>query len=665
MLKANSFVLSFSKSIIFHRKTRMKKVLVIVLLVASALSQSFAQVQLYAPEIKVQDTGTNGYIGIDTDTPIHPLSINLGDTETQVMPGLSVYRDNVWSRGIQLVSGPGDGDGRSFTEWNGGFSSWWSIGFHSRLNDKTTGLFDTRVGSFHLTGNIYMLGHPGTASLTNNIYRNYNPATLEYSNWLLYDQSKHATTIHMRDAGGIDMYGTKTAGAIDWQHMFGFDAPDGYVYFPTGKVGIGTTEPDLPLTIQGDGSTYMNVKANDGDQAILVGADATNGGIISTVTNHDLQLRAGGNDTKMIIKANGRVGIGIGTATPAATFQVARGTAPNGTAAFGGSERYSHFNIGSNEDTYIRGGKLSSDVILNDGTGAGYVGIGLANPGYKLHVSDRMKLDGSQAGMWVEAGNGSSDDWFIGREGNNLRFWRNGNKITMLPDGKVGIGTSSPDQELTVKGGGSSFMNIKSTNHELLVGADPLGGFITTMSNADLRLGAGGYYGRMTIGKNGNVGIGYGSVGYKLAVNGTVAKPGGGSWQSTSDRRLKKNIADFEHGMDIINKVRPISYQYTGQEEMPTDQEYIGVIAQELQEIAPFMVGSFTGSDSVEYLTVDPSAFNFILINAVKEQQTVIEEQKELYDEQKALIEELQADLAALRRELGLKEKKKPKKNKK
>ena len=61
------------------------------------------------------------------------------------------------------------------------------------------------------------------------------------------------------------------------------------------------------------------MRANNGTFEVLLGADAA-GGIVSTMTNHDLQLRAGGNDTKVVIKADGRLGVGI--ATPSNRFHV-------------------------------------------------------------------------------------------------------------------------------------------------------------------------------------------------------------------------------------------------------------------------------------------------------------------------------------------------------
>lgn len=49
-----------------------------------------------------------------------------------------------------------------------------------------------------------------------------------------------------------------------------------------------------------------------------------------------------------------------------AVLDVGRGTGVDGTALFLGTEYNSHFNYSTGENTYIRGGKSFSDVILND-----------------------------------------------------------------------------------------------------------------------------------------------------------------------------------------------------------------------------------------------------------------------------------------------------------
>lgn len=90
----------------------------------------------------------------------------------------------------------------------------------------------------------------------------------------------------------------------------------------SGALGIGTTTPSRPLTIESGAGTFLNVRSTavGGPFEVLLGADST-GGIVSTMTNHDLQLRAGNNDPKLVIKANGNVG--VGTQNPDAKLVVA------------------------------------------------------------------------------------------------------------------------------------------------------------------------------------------------------------------------------------------------------------------------------------------------------------------------------------------------------
>ncbi|MBI1288057.1 MAG: hypothetical protein GC178_10835 [Flavobacteriales bacterium] len=122
----------------------------------------------------------------------------------------------------------------------------------------------------------------------------------------------------------------------------------------------------------------------------------------------------------------------------------------------------------------------------------------------------------------------------------------------------------------------------------------------------------------LTINQNGNVGIFATSPTYALQVNGTAAKTGGGSWTATSDRRLKQDINEYSDGLEALMQIRPVTYHYNEKSGYDTEPEYVGVIAQELQEIAPYMVGNFE-KDGTEYLNVDNSAMTYMLINAVKE----------------------------------------------
>jgi hypothetical protein len=93
-----------------------------------------------------------------------------------------------------------------------------------------------------------------------------------------------------------------------------------------------------------------------------------------------------------LITGTGRVG--IGKPAPTAQLDVVRGNAPDGTAIFRGTTHVSHFNYSLAEDTYIRGGKFGSNVIINDVAGLGNVIIGLGTATEKLHVFGNIKASG-------------------------------------------------------------------------------------------------------------------------------------------------------------------------------------------------------------------------------------------------------------------------------
>jgi Chaperone of endosialidase len=111
-----------------------------------------------------------------------------------------------------------------------------------------------------------------------------------------------------------------------------------------------------------------------------------------------------------------------------------------------------------------------------------------------------------------------------------------------------------------------------------------------------------------------------------LYVAGAASKPGGGPFSAPSDARIKKDVVELTQGLEELDQVRPVRFKYNGLGGTREDgKEYVGVIAQDLERTLPWMVGRQprklrpTDARPTDLAEVDPAAFTYLLINAVKE----------------------------------------------
>jgi hypothetical protein len=112
----------------------------------------------------------------------------------------------------------------------------------------------------------------------------------------------------------------------------------------------------------------------------------------------------------------------------------------------------------------------------------------------------------------------------------------------------------------------------------------------------------------------GRVGVKTASPTFDLEVTGTAAKTGGGSWSSTSDRRLKENIqdADIDLCYDTVKTIPLRRFKWRddleGFSEYQKDKNVLGWIAQEVEEYMPKSIntiGEKYGIDDVKFLNND------------------------------------------------------------
>lgn len=264
---------------------------------------------------------------------------------------------------------------------------------------------------------------------------------------------------------------------------------------------------------------------------------------------------------------------------------------------------------------------------------SGNVGVGIDAPTEKLEVDGNFKL--------VNAGN----DATFRTSSSNLFIEKDKAMGTTLIDisPRPGDGTSN-----------AKFRFFRTTNTTGNAAFDVHVGNNTSAVNTSFSGNGDSFINRLS----GNVGIGTNAPTQKLSVDGTAGKPGGGDWATFSDKRLKKDVKEYTEGLKEILQINPVLFKYNGKAGMTdTKTEYVGVIAQEMQDVSPRTIQEVVyqevlvqGEDENEvvtkgpeerYLQYDGTAITYMLVNAIQEQQEIIQAQN-------AKIAELTETMSAL-----------------
>lgn len=189
---------------------------------------------------------------------------------------------------------------------------------------------------------------------------------------------------------------------------------------------------------------------------------------------------------------------------------------------------------------------------------------------------------------------------------------------------KIGQYSSSPSGsigELYFDTTANEFKGYKSTGWDSLGG----GAGLWALTGSDI------YY------SDGKVSIGTStSPTYTLDVVGTgrfTSDLTGSAFYYASDERLKENIQRIDTSLAKIIKLDGISFNWK-----ESGKKSIGLIAQDVEKVFPEIVNTEeeTGLKSIEYAKLIAP-----LIEAIKEQQKMINEQKELIDQQGEQIKTL------------------------
>lgn len=273
--------------------------------------------------------------------------------------------------------------------------------------------------------------------------------------------------------------------------------------------------------------------------------------------------------------------------------------------------------------TYVANSLVDAFVVSD-----AKVGIGTSTPLAKLDVSGNIKItDGTEAegkvltsdanglANWATPTGGLSAGTAIG----NTPYWNGTTWITNSSNiynngGNVGIGTNSPADKLHIKTGN---LVVDDGYQRFFVAGIPKWD-LAGENNAYYISRSGIDYPFYISMASGNVGIGTTAPSAKLSVNGT-ANNSTGSWGVFSDARIKTVNSDFTDGLNVISKIHPVIFNYNTNAPFMAEGEQIGIVAQELEKIAPYMVSQKEYLKIKDLREVNNQAYVFLLINAVKE----------------------------------------------
>ncbi|OGC16196.1 hypothetical protein A2282_06860 [candidate division WOR-1 bacterium RIFOXYA12_FULL_36_13] len=419
----------------------------------------------------------------------------------------------------------------------------------------------------------------------------------------------------------------------------------------SGSVGIGTTEPTAKLTVVTASGGAATIGSSDntatGDYSVAMGNGTAATGDYSVAMGNG--TIASGNTSTAV----GQYAWASGAQSFAAGFRasafgiraIAMGeyltTEANNTIVLGkGIDSSNRLNNNIANSLIVGFGGTSPILYVTGSAESGSVGIGTTTPTAKLTVVTGADEGGSAT--IGSSGNTATGDYSVAI-GHSVTA--SGDNSVAMGVGSTAIGYASRAMGDTARASGnySTAMGGTTTaNNDYSVA---VGRWLTTEADNTIVLGKGssassclnnttanslivGFGGTSPIlfvsgeATNGHVGIGTTTVASdrKFYVSGSSG--GTSAWNNDSDARLKKNVATIDNALHKVKGLRGVTFEWKD----PKNHEQgkrMGFIAQEAIKEIPEVVG--TGETySMQYAPITA-----LLVEAIKEQQKIIQKQEE------------------------------------
>jgi hypothetical protein len=397
-------------------------------------------------------------------------------------------------------------------------------------------------------------------------------------------------------------------------------AANGRIYM-LGTVGIKTAAPLAALDVIVPSSAYDASASGASGVRFGLGTAVTDDALMFGVHTGDYcwiqAVKPGTAGRNLILNPiGGNVGIGYNTPAVPLSFGAALGNKialwDGGAAFYGFGMQSGLMQIYCNTSTDRVGIGYGTSTTFNEVLSVRNTGIGIGT----TNIPSAVTAVGGNGQIRIVAGNygaifynNTTDLYFlITNSGDSYGNWNalrpfafnfaSGN-VVMSHAVSVGNG-------LTVGG------NCNITGQYQVNGV-PITGSITVQV-MDATVGT-----RPIINFRNNVGI------TAYATDDAAGNRVGVSFAATSDMRIKQNIVDLSGGLAIIERLRPVAFEYNGACGFAAGERSASIIAQELQEVLPDCVYSIRSklqsedTDEIDLLCFDPNQLLAHVILAVKQ----------------------------------------------
>ena len=218
--------------------------------------------------------------------------------------------------------------------------------------------------------------------------------------------------------------------------------------------------------------------------------------------------------------------------------------------------------------------------------------------------------------------------------------------MTITQTGFIGINTTDPQRQMHIDAdsgtglsGDAGTCALRFTGNNGSSGNMQTIGWVdnVTRTNHAIQIGylgessAGQGYGSFFVSTTTSSDGGHAIV-FKIVSGGGAYTNDGTVNNLSSDARTKKNVVDIEEGLDVINLLRPVSFEYNGRGEHHFDngKVYRGFIADEVKEVAPFYMdegtGKIDGEEVEDFKTLSTGRMIPMMVKAIQELSEKVEE---------------------------------------